>query len=151
MTSRRGVLSAGLLLATPRISRAQRPGADPNPDATLEIEEVYVGLLVVGGSFGGGRLLFQGREYVVTIRGLDVGSLGIASTSASGEIFGLSRLQDFVGTYTEEPTPPLPADAEGPTPLRLRNQAGVLLRLRSQHEGVVLRIAPAGLDIGLHE
>ncbi|EHM02183.1 hypothetical protein HMPREF9946_01377 [Acetobacteraceae bacterium AT-5844] len=151
MTARRGLLSAALLLAAARAPRAQPRGADPNPDATLEIEEVHVGLLVLGGSFGGGRLHFQGKDHAVTIRGLEFGSLGIASTSASGEIFGLTRLSDFAGTYVEEPTPPLPPDARGPVPLRLRNQAGVLLRLRSQRDGVMLRIAPAGLEIGFRD
>lgn len=41
---------------------AQR-GPAPNPDATVEIEEVRIGVPVLGGTFGGGRLHYRGRNY----------------------------------------------------------------------------------------
>ncbi|MBC9175673.1 DUF1134 domain-containing protein [Pseudoroseomonas ludipueritiae] len=141
---------ASLLHHWPAAAQPRRH-SDPNPDATLEIELVHVGLLVLGGSFGGGRLHFRGKDYAVKISGIEVGSLGLASVSASGEIFGLKRLEDFPGNYQEEPTASAPEGSSGPHPLRLRNAAGVLLRLRSQHEGALLRIAPAGLDAAFQD
>lgn len=141
------MLLAGLLL--PANARSQAGGADPNPDASIEIEEVRVGLMVLGGAFGGGRLRFRGSEYPFSVRGLEVGSVGISSLSARGEVFGLSRLEDFSGHYTLETLPQPPGGRGGPEQLRLRNEAGVAIRLRSDRDGVVLRVNDAGLDLQL--
>ena len=74
---------------------------DPNPDATIQIEEVRVGFLFLGGSIGGGRLRYRGAKHAFTITGLGAGSLGVSTLQASGEVFGLDRLEDFPGTYVE--------------------------------------------------
>lgn len=77
-------------LAQQRGRGAQRP--DPNPDASIVIEQVRVGILAVGASVGGGRLRFRGEEHSFSVRGLEFGSVGVATLSASGEVFQLRRL-----------------------------------------------------------
>lgn len=141
------LLLAGLLPPVGALSQTRR--ADPNPDATIEIEEVRVGLLVLGGTLGGGRLRFRGTEHAFSVRGLEFGSVGVSSLSARGEVFRLSRLEDFAGRYTLETLPQPPGGAGGPEQLRLHNEAGVAIRLRSDRDGVVLRVTDAGLEIQL--
>lgn len=125
---------------------------DPNPDASVEIEEVRVGIGIVAGSIGGGRLRWRGEEYAFRVRGLAIGAIGVTSLQARGEVFHLNRLEDFSGTYAEEPpdAPPDPAAPSGGPLVRfLRNPNGVLLRLRASRDGAMLEISPGGLSIEL--
>ncbi len=134
-----------------RAAHAQRNRPDPNPDATVEIEQVRVGVLAVGASVGGGRLRFRGEEYRFTVRGIEFGSVGVSSLSARGEVFGLRRLEDFPGRYAEEVTPRYRGDGapSGPETRWLRNAAGVELRLRTERVGGQLRFNEAGVTIEL--
>lgn len=139
---------AALGLAAP--ARAQRNRPDPNPDASIEIEQVRVGVLAVGASIGGGRLHFRGEEHRFTVRGIEFGSVGVASLSARGEVFGLRQLQDFAGRYTEEVTPRQRVEGQtGPETRWLRNAAGVELRLRTDRSGGQFRFNDAGVTIEL--
>ncbi|MBW6396422.1 hypothetical protein KPL78_01120 [Roseomonas sp. HJA6] len=131
-------------------ARAQRNRSDPNPDASIEIEQVRVGVLAVGASVGGGRLHFRGEEYRFSVRGIEFGSVGVSSLSARGEVFGLRRLEDFPGRYTEQVVPRQRAEGQsGPETRWLRNPAGVELRLRTERAGGQFRINDAGVTIEL--
>lgn len=121
--------------------------ADPNPDAAVEIEEVRIGLLIVGGSIGGGRLRYHGRELDFSITGLSTGSVGISTLSARGEVFGLGRLEDFAGSYTEFQGTGFAGAAAGSQVRWLQNARGVQLRLRSMRSGVMLDISASGVFI----
>ncbi|WP_431267574.1 hypothetical protein [Dankookia sp. P2] len=148
---RRAVIAGLCLLPglTPRPARAQSRRPDPNPDASIEIEQVRIGILAVGAAVGGGRLRFRGEELSFSVRGLGSGSLGIATLSASGEVFNLRRLEDFPGRY-EERAAPRPVGGEGGPQTRfLRNPAGVELRLRTERAGGQLRFAQGGITIEL--
>jgi hypothetical protein len=145
---------AGLLAGGPSLvdrAAAQDGGGrrDPNPDASVEIEQVRVGVLAVGGSVGGGRLHYRGEEHAFRVRGLEFGTVGVATLSARGEVFGLSRLEDFPGRYEEQVAPTPPGGEGGPETRWLRNAAGVEMRLRTERGGGMLRIGPAGVTIEL--
>lgn len=149
--TRRAALALLVLLAyrpagaQPRTQR--RP--DPNPDASIEIEQIRLGVLAVGAAVGGGRLRFRGEERAFSVRGLEFGSLGIASLSATGEVFNLRRLEDFPGRYEERVAPQPPGGEGGPETRFLRNSAGVELRLRTDRSGGQLRFAAGGVTIAL--
>lgn len=139
---------AALIAALP--ARAQRNRPDPNPDASIEIEQVRVGVLAVGASVGGGRLHFRGQEHRFSVRGIEFGSVGVSSLSARGEVFGLRRLEDFSGRYTEQVAPRQRVEGQsGPETRWLRNAAGVELRLRTERAGGQLRFNDAGVTIEL--
>lgn len=139
---RRALLTAagGLLLAA---------ADDPNPDAAVWIEEVRVGLFGRTGSIGGGRLRFRGQEHRFSIEGLSAASSGLSTVRAQGEVFGLRRIEDFAGTYTQ-----VPAGGPGGGPVMvywLRNARSVRLRLRSARSGSALQIGAGGLVIALED
>lgn len=139
---------AALIAALP--ARAQRNRPDPNPDASIEIEQVRVGVLAVGASVGGGRLHFRGQEHRFSVRGIEFGSVGVSSLSARGEVFGLRRLEDFSGRYTEQVAPRQRVEGQsGPETRWLRNAAGVEMRLRTERAGGQLRFNDAGVTIEL--
>lgn len=146
----RRLLAALPFLAAAPAGAQQRARRDPNPDASVEIEQVRVGVLAVGASVGGGRLHFRGEEHRFSIRGIEFGSIGVASLSARGEVFGLRRLEDFAGRYTEQVVPRYRGDgAAGPETRWLRNAAGVELRLRTDRSGGQFRFNEAGVTIEL--
>lgn len=148
--TRRLIAVLPFLAALPASAQQQRARRDPNPDATIEIEQVRVGVLAVGASVGGGRLHFRGEEHRFSVRGIEFGSVGVSSLSARGEVFGLRRLEDFGGRYTEEVTPRYRGDgASGPETRWLRNPAGVELRLRTDRTGGQFRFNDAGVTIEL--
>ena len=136
-------------LAAPPAVAQRRARPDPNPDAFVEIEQVRVGVLAVGTSIGGGRLRFRGEEHRFAVRGIEFGSLGVASLSARGEVFNLRRLEDFPGRYTERVTPRGAPRSEGAGTRFLRNAAGVELRLRTERAGGQWRFSEAGVTIEL--
>ncbi len=152
MTRRRLIAGWTVLtvLAAGRAAHAQRGRPDPNPDASIEIEQVRVGVLAVGASVGGGRLHFRGEEHRFSVRGIEFGSIGVSSLSARGEVFGLRRLQDFAGRYTEQVSPRQRIEGQtGPETRWLRNAAGVELRLRTDRAGGQFRFNDAGVTIEL--
>jgi hypothetical protein len=142
------LIPLALAAAAPALAQRNRP--DPNPDASIEIEQVRVGVLAVGASVGGGRLQFRGQEHRFSVRGIEFGSVGVSSLSARGEVFGLRRLQDFAGRYTEQVAPRQRVEGQsGPETRWLRNAAGVELRLRTDRSGGQFRFNDAGVTIEL--
>jgi len=127
-------------------ARAQPRAAEGEaPDASIEIQQVRVGVPAIGASVGGGRLRPGGKEYGFTVRGLELDGIGVSSLSVRGEAFGLRRLEDFPGLYTEDAT-----DSPGGSGARrLRNAAGVELRLWVERSGGPLRLSEAGITIEL--
>jgi hypothetical protein len=83
-------LFAGALALTGGAAAQGGERRDSNPDASVEIEQVRVGVPAVGGSVGGGRLHFRGEEHAFRVRGLEFGTVGVATRSARGEVFGLA-------------------------------------------------------------
>jgi hypothetical protein len=73
--------------------------AAQEPDAILTLHTTSVAA-GVGYSWGGGLLTFQGKEYSCRIDGLAVGEVGISSAEAIGNVYHLTTLADFSGTYT---------------------------------------------------
>ena len=121
---------------------------DPNPDASLWIEEVRIGLFGRSSAIGGGRLRYRGQVYPFSIQGLSAVASGISTIRAQGEVFSLPRLSDFPGTYAELPGGS--GSADGAVEVHwLRNAQGVRVRLRSARAGSALRIAEAGLIFSL--
>ncbi len=136
-----------MLLAPSLLLAAASPRQDPNPDATVEIEEVRIGLFVVSGSIGGGRLRFRGEVYRFSIDGIGVAGFGVSGIQAQGEVFNLRRVEDFAGHFDVDAA----ETARGPERTvrvrSLRNAKGVLMRLRDTRSGAILELAPSGVTV----
>jgi hypothetical protein len=105
---------------------------------TVTIQEKELGF-ILGGSMGSGTLTFQGEEHPFKLKGISVGAnIGISKMSASGEVYDLTSVSDFPGTFTKlDASVALGGGMGG---LRLKNQNGVILVLRSRTEGVDLNL-----------
>src|SRR5258706_7020775 len=73
--------------------------ADEAPDGTIELSGASVAA-GVGYTWGKGTLHYEGRSIPVTFKGLSLVSAGADSITASGEVYHLTKLDDFEGNYT---------------------------------------------------
>jgi hypothetical protein len=133
-------MAAFLLLAvTPGV--AQGPYY-PVGAVSIDMTSMAAG---VGASWGSGVLRFKGKTHLFKIDGLSVGSVGVSSISAVGNVYNMNRLSQFVGNYAA-----LGAGvtlAGGVAGLRMQNQSGVIINLYATQAGVQLNIGPQGFTI----
>jgi len=135
------VTVASLLLMLSCLSAAAPP-----PDATLKVHTVSIAA-GIGYSWGGGILTFQGKEYPCRIDGLSVGEVGISSADAVGNVYNLTNIADFSGTYTAVSTGA--ALAGGGDVATMRNQQGVVIDLTDTSQGAKIMLAVQGVKITL--
>ncbi len=89
-----------LLAATLLVGSLALAADAKKPSGTVDIDETQFAF-IVGGSVGGGKLTFQGKEYPFKIGDLTAGvNLGISKMSAAGEVYDLKEISKFPGTYT---------------------------------------------------
>jgi hypothetical protein len=114
----------------------------PSGRVTMESKSVAAG---IGVTWGDGKLTFKGKEYPFTIEGLSVVDWGISRVSAAGDVYNLTDVSKFPGTYAAaEAGFTLAGGAGGIT---MRNSEGVVINLRSTSRGASLTLGPAGLVI----
>jgi hypothetical protein len=89
-----GVMAiASLLLMLNLISAEEK-----QPDATLTW---YTASIPdgVGYGWGTGVLTFQGKAYPFLIKEISVGDMGISRADATGNVYNLTKIEDFSGNY----------------------------------------------------
>ena len=118
------------------------------PDATLKLEGKSVAA-GVGVSWGTGTLTYHGKEYPVSVSGLSAGAVGATSVTATGNVYNLSKLEDFNGNYTG--TGAGATVGGGSTVLALRNSNGVGVEMIAMTKGVSLAVAAGGLTLKIKE
>ena len=115
-----------------------------DPDAILKVHTTSIAA-GVGYSWGGGMLTFQGQAYPCRIDGLAVGEVGISSADALGNVYHLTHLADFSGTYTAVGTGG--ALGGGGDIATMRNQHGVVIHLTGTSRGVNILVGVKGMKI----
>jgi hypothetical protein len=134
------LLSTVTLLMIGSIAAAE----DAKPSATLTLKETEVGLLL-GGDWGKGTLTFDGAEHAFKLTGAKVGGAGVTVAEVSGDVYNLTSVEDFYGTYFK-------AEAgitgvKGREGSWVKNSKGVSLHLTSHSEGLALSVGVEGLKI----
>ena len=121
--------------------------ADNTPDATMEFSggSVAVG---VGVSWGQGTLHYQGKTYPFRLNGVRVADIGAEGIKGTGEVYGLSKVEDFNGTYGEASAGATLA-TKGSGATAMKNSHGVMIRFLAETEGLELTAAVGGIDIEL--
>ena len=133
----RALATAVLLVASSLIL-----AADPKkPDGTVSIDETQFAV-IVGGSFGGGKLTYKGKVHEFKISGLSAGAnVGVSKMSAAGEVYELKDLDKFPGTYTKLDVSATAGGGVGA--LHLKNENGVVMQLTSRTQGLQLNAGSA--------
>jgi hypothetical protein len=140
-TIKHAVAVASLVLILSCLSAAAQP-----PDATLKMHTASIAA-GVGYSWGGGIITFQGKEYPCRIDGLSVGEAGISSADAVGNVYHLTDIEDFSGTYMTVSTGAVLAG--GGDVATMRNQRGVVIDLTAARQGAKIMLAVQGVKITL--
>src|SRR5215472_17147541 len=135
------VAMASLVLMLSCLSAAAQ-----QPDATLKVHTASVAV-GIGYSWGGGIVTFQGKEYPCRVDGLSVGEVGISSADAIGNVYHLTKIEDFSGTYTDIGTGAVIAG--GGSIATMRNQHGVVIDLTDTSQGAKIMLGVQGLKISI--
>lgn len=104
----RGLLPAALTaalvlpaLAADDKKAAAAPAARGAPSATLSVASEQM-RLIMGGTAGKGVLRFNGQDYPFSFKtaSAGVGAKAVTEVRATGKVYGLTRIEDFAGSYT---------------------------------------------------
>ncbi len=139
------LLTAALLMG----SLVLAADASKAPSGTVTIDETQFGF-IIGGSAGGGELIFKGNKYPFKIGGLSVGAnVGVSKMAAVGEVYDLNDITKFPGTYTK-----LDAGIAlggGVGGLRMKNENGVIMRLESRTQGLQFNLGMSGVTVTMEK
>jgi hypothetical protein len=147
----RRLFAAGTLAALAGCSTSVKLG--PNAVAglpvsgTVEMKQVQAAFIGSGGG-GTGTLYFQGAAYPFNVAGLGIGGIGVSSLDATGDVYRLSSVGQFPGTYGQARYGyALGTDSAGD--LWLQNEAGVIMHLHARREGLMLSLGGDAVVISL--
>lgn len=129
-----------ILAATAISGESQKPSAK----VSIESKSIAAG---IGVTWGEGKLSFKGKDYPFSIDGLTVVDFGIAKASATGDVYNLTDIAKFSGTYVAAEAGFTLAGGVGG--MVLRNQDGVVMHVRSTSKGAKLQLGTSGLNIKL--
>jgi len=139
-------------LAAPRAALAQDK---TSPDSSVSANEpsgrvtltMGQGGLLLSASGGKGVLTFQNKTYAFGLGGLGIGEFGGSKAVCVGQVYHLTRLEDFSGAYVQLESGY--AGTKGKGELWLKNTKGVEIRLRSKTKGLDLSAKAEGVVIEL--
>jgi hypothetical protein len=139
----RTVVTALLAIAVAGVSFAAHADS-----GTIRIS-VLKGGWFIGASGGHGTLYFHGRQYRLSIGGLDAGLVfGASQTYLSGTVSNIYRPSDVAGVYGAGGAGA--AVGTGVRAIVLTNAKGAVLELSGRQTGLMLNADLSGLAISLH-
>lgn len=130
--------------AVPTEPPPQPVTAPPPPFVELQSRQLAAG---VGFSWGSGTLSFEGRNHAFDVKSVSLGDVGVAKLVGEGEVRNLERLDQFAGTYLAAEAGA--AAGKGVSHRVLRNEHGVVIRLRSDVTGLAFSLGAEGVRIAL--
>lgn len=116
--------------------------------ATLELKNKEL-RLILGGSWGGGTLNYQGKTYKFKISGLSAGGVGYTNIDAVGKVYRLKNLEDFNGRYNAGTIGLTVAKGKGGA--TLENAKGVIMKLSQKSTGLALSLGISSLTVKLEK
>jgi hypothetical protein len=138
------LLSLGLFALSAVCATHDVYGQSPMPSGKISIESNSIAL-AVGVTWGDGWLTFKGKGRLFAVEGLTLVDIGIAKARVIGEVYNLTDISQFEGTYlATEAGFVLVGGMRG---IYMRNKNGVLLHLRGESAEALLQIARSGMTV----
>ena len=132
------VMAAIMLIATLSQSHAAT--------GSVRFHIIKAGFIVgVGG--GSGTLNFKGRNYRLSIGGINVGTIGASAVDLVGTAHNLRTAADIVGAYSQSSA--ALAVVGGGRVATLRNGNGVIIRVRGPAIGLEASLSLSGMTISM--
>jgi hypothetical protein len=120
--------------------------ATPSGKVSIQSRSIAAG---IGVTWGDGKLSFKGKDYPFSIDGLTLVDFGISRANANGEVYNLTDVAKFAGTYVAAEAGLTLAG--GMSGMILRNQDGVIMRIHSTSRGARLQLGTSGLTIRMKQ
>ncbi len=139
------LVACGLVIALAALGGRSVPAQEKARSGTVTISQVNVALMW-SASLGGGTLSHAGRSRDFVIGGLGIGGFGASALTATGEVYGLERAEDFEGVFGQTRYGYAIGD-ESAGKLWLENPKGVVLSLRARRSGLALTAGADGVVI----
>ena len=102
---------------------------------------------IVGVGGGSGTLNFQGRNYQLSIGGINVGTIGASAVELVGTAENLRTAADIAGAYTQGSA--ALAVVGGGRVAELRNTNGVVLKVSGPEIGLEASLRLSGMTISM--
>ncbi|MGK9167136.1 hypothetical protein KXR53_12605 [Inquilinus limosus] len=147
--------AAAAILALAACSSGQGGGTSSEsvqsrvPSGTVEMHQVQAAF-IGSGNTGDGVLRFQGRPHRFKVSGLGIGGIGVSTIDATGEVYDLRRVDDFEGAYAQGRYGFAVGEESGGD-LWLRNDKGVVMRLKAKRTGLMLSLGGDAVVITLED
>jgi hypothetical protein len=102
---------------------------------------------IVGVGGGSGTLNFNGRNYRLSIGGINVGTIGASAVDLVGTAHNLRTAADIVGTYTQSSA--ALAVVGGGRVATLQSSNGVVIKVRGPAIGLEASLSLSGMTISM--
>ena len=102
---------------------------------------------IVGIGGGSGALNFRGRNYRLSIGGVNLGTIGASAVDLVGTASNLRTARDIVGTYTQGSA--AIAVVGGARVATLQNANGVVIKVRGPAIGLEASLSLSGMTISM--
>jgi hypothetical protein len=144
LSLRRGKLCAAIVVAATMLTGAL--SLSYAETGSIRFNIVKAGFIVgVGG--GTGTLNFQGKNYRLSIGGINVGTIGASAVDLVGTAENLRTAADIVGTYTQGSA--ALAVVGGGRTAQLQNAKGVLIKVSGPAVGLEASLSLSGMTISM--
>lgn len=140
------VAVVGLITLTFAVAGSVGAAEEGVPDATVEFSSGSAGI-IAGVQWGKGTLRYKGRDYPIEFRGVSAGDVGVKGTWGTGEVYHLSKLEDFPGNYDSVSLGVTLGG--GGAAAALRNQKGVIIQVRGATLGAQVNLSIQGVEVML--
>ncbi len=96
-----------------------------------------------------GVLSYQGKSRKFSMTGIGIGGVGISTSEATGVVYNMKSMDDFVGSYTSARAGVTLGDSEfiKDRMMWLKNDKGVRIELKTSKEGFELNLGVDGTVI----
>jgi len=119
---------------------------DKTPDATFSLS-AKTAAAVVGYEWGSGTLQYKGADYPFAIKALNFLDVGGANIEATGEVYNLSKVEDFAGSYSGVGAGATLVD--GASSGVMQNHSGVVIHVHSNTKGAELKASVGTMEVKL--
>jgi|SoiMethySBSTD1v2_1073268.scaffolds.fasta_scaffold207731_2 hypothetical protein len=135
-----GLIAVAMLVLTAGLARAE----DTTGKVTIETMSAGAGL---GVTWGDGVLEYRGEKYPFTVRGFDVGDVGVAKAIANGIVFNLKSVEDFSGMFAAVAASGTFGGGAGSGAMYNNNKVSMVWT--GTNQGLNLSLAHSGINVQL--
>jgi hypothetical protein len=148
-----GAMLCGWAIALAACSNQPAPGSETTlqgqpPSGSVEMHEVQAAY-IASGSGGSGVLHYQGVDYPFTVGGVGVGGIGASTIEGRGDVYNLTNVGQFPGTYAEGRYG-FAFGQNSAGDLWMKNENGVVVHLKADRTGLMLSLGGSAVAISLN-